>query len=183
MSSDATAILDGPEAPGGSIAAGLAALVGLSLLALGLQAAIEPARPRAPRPATVAPSAFDPSKYLLNALLVPALDPDMLPLQWVDPRPAMGCGPGTVVRVDNRPIRAGTPVPDRPFVLDWRADGCRPFGPGTARFDGRVLLTVYREDWGFSATVEPADLRIEIAPGQAIYVERGSATTPREGRL
>ena len=35
------------------------------------------------------PPAFDPSRFILNALLVPALDADAVPFRWVDPRPAL----------------------------------------------------------------------------------------------
>jgi hypothetical protein len=102
----------------------------------------------------------DPSPFILNALLVPALDPDVSPLQWVDPRPLLGCGPDTTVRVNNEPLVAGGLVPDVPFELEWHADNCRYLGAPQARFDGDVKLTVHREDWGFSATVEPAKMLI-----------------------
>src|SRR5262245_49205245 len=36
---------------------------------------------------------WDASRFLLNALLASALDADAVPLRWVDPRGALGCGP------------------------------------------------------------------------------------------
>src|SRR4029450_7404510 len=50
---------------------------------------------------------FDPQRFILNGLLVPALDTDAMPLRWVDPRPAIQCRPGTSVRVNGVPL-----VPD-----------------------------------------------------------------------
>jgi hypothetical protein len=122
-----------------------------------------------------APASQSP-RFILDALLVPALDADALPLRWIDPVRAMGCGPGTKVLVDRQPLRAGALVPDTPFELDWRADGCRPFGAAGARFDGQVRLTVFREDWGFSAMVEPAGMRI-ASPGKTpLALQRGGAS-------
>jgi len=54
--------------------------------------------------APAAQAALDPSPFILNALLVPALDGDAVPLRWVDPRPALRCGPGSVVRVNGMPL-------------------------------------------------------------------------------
>ena len=127
-----------------------------------------------------APSAgSDPSRFMLNALLVPALDGDAVPLRWVDPRPALQCGPGTEVRVNGEPLEVGTLVPDAPFRLEWQADGCRPFGAHGPRLEGRVRLTVFREDWGFSAMVAPSDLRIEFASNETTLVRPGAATLPQ----
>src|SRR5689334_18878761 len=111
-------------------AAGLFTVVGLASAlgyALGLAAAIglgAMVSATFARPAYVAPAApaVDPSKFILNALLVPALDPDTVPPRWVDPRPRLRCGPGTVVRVDGAPLRAGAPVPAAPFDLEWWSD-------------------------------------------------------------
>lgn len=167
-----------PETSHGAGILGIVSALGLAA-ALGLMAATENTRfAQAPADAVPAPAGFDPSRFILNALLVPALDDDV-PLRWVDPRPAMHCGPGSVVRVNGAPLRPGTLVPNLPFALEWRADGCLPFGAQGPRFDGRVKLTVFREDWGFSAIVEPADLRIELEPGRALYPVRMSATMPQ----
>ena len=104
-------------------------------------------------------SRFDPQRFILNGLLVPALDTDALPLRWVDPRPGLHCGPETTVRVNGAPLVPGELVPNAPFELEWHADACRPFGVAAPRFDGDVKLTVYREDWGFTALVVPHGLR------------------------
>jgi hypothetical protein len=114
---------------------------------------------------------FDPSRFLLNALLVPALDRDALPLRWVDPRPALRCRPGTEVRVNGAPLLPGTLVPDTPFELEWQANACRPFGASGPRFDGHVRLTVFREDWGFTALVKPRGLKI-TTPWHASQIVR-----------
>jgi hypothetical protein len=124
-------------------------------------------------------SATDPSRFILNALLVPALDGDAVPLRWVDPRPILGCGPDTLVRVNHEPLIAGALVPDVPFELEWRADACRPFGAHQARFDGAVKLTVFREDWGFSAIVEPSGLRVTSAENEATFIQPGAAWVPQ----
>ena len=118
------------------------------------------------------------SRFLLNALLVPALDADAVPFRWVDPRPALGCGPDSAVRVDGAPLVAGALVPERPFELEWQSDGCRPFGRGGPRFDGRVQLTVVRENWGFSAAVEPSDLRVAWGKNGTTWVQPGPASMP-----
>ena len=134
----------------GSLLAVLIAALAIGVVAHGALRSDSSERPdfsRAP--------AFDPSRFVLNALLVPALDVDAVPLRWADPRSAMGCGPNSSVLVDGRPMRRGDLVPDTPFELEWRSDGCRPFGAQGPRFEGNARLTVYREDWGFSAMVEP----------------------------
>lgn len=169
-------------------AAGLFAAVGVASAlgyALGLAAAIglgamvsaTAARPVPPVAAAARP-AFDPSPFILNALLAPALDAEALPLRWVDPRPTMHCRPETWVRVNGRTLRPGELVPDAPFDLEWWADGCRPFGGAGPRFDGGVKLTVFREDWGFSAMVEPHGLRVASADGET-EIQRGGATMPQ----
>jgi hypothetical protein len=118
------------------------------------------------------------SRFLLNALLVPALDAEAMPLRWVDPRPALGCGPDSAVWVDGAPLVAGALVPDAPFELEWRSDGCRPFGRGGPRFDGRAQLTVVRENWGFSAAVEPSDLRVAWGKNGTTWLQPGTASMP-----
>ncbi|MFO1323429.1 MAG: hypothetical protein U1F15_05130 [Burkholderiales bacterium] len=138
----------------------------------GSAALARPALPASPRP-------FDASRFVLNGLLVPAIDSDAVPLRWVDPRAALHCGPGASVRVNGTRVAPGTPVPDTPFDLDWHAVACRPFGSAGPRFDGNVRLTVYREDWGFSAAVAPASLRITANGHEPVVVARGAATTPQ----
>lgn len=125
------------------------------------------------------PPAFDSSRFILNALLVPALDADAVPFRWVEPRPALHCGPDTTVHVNRAPLVAGALVPDSPFELEWQADGCRPFGVHGPRFDGRVRLTEFREDWGFSAVVEPSGLRVASAENKTTSIQRGAASLPQ----
>ncbi|HEY6241404.1 MAG TPA: hypothetical protein VIW78_11270, partial [Burkholderiales bacterium] len=102
-----------------------------------------------------------------------------VPLRWVDPRPASLCGPHTAVRVNGEPLRAGILVPDAPFELEWQADGCRPFGAHGPRFDGGVKLTVFREDWGFSAMVEPLGLRVTSPRNETTSIQPGGASLPQ----
>jgi len=122
---------------------------------------------------------FDPQRFILNGLLVPALDTDAMPLRWVDPRPAIQCRPGTRVRVNGVPLVPGDLVPNAPFELEWHADGCRPFGAAGPRFDGDVKLTVFRENWGFSALVTPRSLRIMTPWHPLTVVHPGAATMPQ----
>ncbi len=64
---------------------------------------------------------FDASRFILNALLVPALDGDAVPLRWVDPRSQLRCRPGAIVRVNGVRLVPGALVPDAPFTLEWHA--------------------------------------------------------------
>jgi len=125
------------------------------------------------------PPGFDPRPFVLNALLAPALDAEAVPLRWADPRPLLGCGAGTTVTVNGQPIAPGALVPDTPFELEWHADHCKPFGRNGPRVEGSVLLTVFREDWGFSALLEPADLRFEKFGHKTIVAAHGAVTMPR----
>lgn len=158
------------------VALGFCAAIGIGMGAVrkadSARAGLPPGADSAPY---VAPYA---SRFLLNALLVPALDVDAMPLRWVDPRSALGCGPGSAVRVDGAPLVAGALVPDAPFELEWLSDGCRPFGRAGPRFDGRVQLTVVRENWGFSASVEPSDLRVAWGKNGTTWLQPGSASMP-----
>ena len=163
-------------------ATGLASAAGYALglaAAIGLGAMISATFGRPVREAPAAPARATPdsSRFILNALLVPALDPDSLPLRWVDPRPRLRCGPGTVVRVNGVALRPGAAVPDAPFDLEWWADECYPFGLDGARFDGGVRLTVFREDWGFRARVAPRGL-IATSGANRTRIEGGPAAYP-----
>jgi hypothetical protein len=122
---------------------------------------------------------FHPERFILNGLLAPSLDADVVPLRWVDPRPAMLCGPAASVRVNGEPLVPGNLVPGGPFELQWHADGCGPFGAAGPRFDGDVTLTVFREDWGFSAIVTPRDLRITMPSHRSRTMAAGVATMPQ----
>lgn len=154
--------------------------VAVLALALGVLRIVSEAWPHPLPSASRHTAAFDPALFVLNALLVPALDADAVPLLWVDPVSASHCGPGTTVRVNGDPLVAGSRVPDAPFELAWHADGCRPFGADGPRFDGAVRLIVFREDWGFSAIVEPAGLRVS-GNGASAPLRRGSASLPQRG--
>jgi len=130
--------------------------------------------PTAPAPI----AALDVSPFVLNAFLVPALDSDALPLRWTDPRPPSSCGSATTVTVNGEPLVAGALVPDQPFELEWDAEDCHPFGAQGPKFDGRVKLTVYREDWGFSAAIEPSNLRVTSVDGVTASLRAGAASLP-----
>ncbi len=130
--------------------------------------------PTAPAPI----AALDVSPFVLNAFLVPALDSDALPLRWTDPRPPSRCGSATTVSVNGEPLVAGALVPDKPFQLEWNAQDCHPFGAQGPMFQGRVKLTVYREDWGFSAAIQPSDLRVTSVDGVTASLRTGAASLP-----
>ena len=142
---------------------------------------------RAPADASVrraiaaAPEAsFDPSPFVLNALLVPALDVDADPLRWANPVAAAHCNSGTTVTVNGESLVAGAPVPVQPFALAWNADDCRPFGASGPRFDGRVNLSVFREDWGFSAIVDTGDGFVVTLPNSSRFaIHHGWASLPQ----
>jgi hypothetical protein len=156
---------------------GLAAALGLSIMLT-----TSSARPSRQPDAAAAPATTDPSQFILNALLVPALDIDALPLRWVDPRTASLCGPDATVRVNGEPLLAGALVPNTPFELEWKTDACHPFGARGPRFDGAVKLKVFREDWGFSAMVEPpvdpSGLRVTSAENVTTVIQSGAVSIP-----
>jgi len=188
---DTARILHGPAQPGHDEKPGdarrkatigytvvlcLVAPVGLATgVGLGMLFTPGSARPSRPPVTAAGPAAFDAFRFVLNALLVPALDGDDMPLRWKDPLPAMRCGPDTTVRVNGKPLAAGAAVPYTPFELEWQTNECRPFGMSGPRFDGRVKLTVFREDWGFSAMIEPSSLRVTGAEGGTTFVQPGAA--------
>jgi len=157
---------------------GLVIALGLAV-ALGVAVMPTASGVRASRPSIAAAPAPALDRFILNALLVPALDSDAMPLRWTDPRPVSQCGPETAVRVDGEPLLAGALVPDTPFELEWQADGCRPFGAHGPRLDGRVQLTVVREDWGFSAMIKPSGLRIALAEHATSLIHPGGASLPQ----
>lgn len=150
--------------------------------ALGLCAALVAAvyQPQRGAPDHAIAEPWDASHHLLNAFLVPALEQDTLPLRWIDPRPGLNCGPNTTVHVDGEPLRAGTMVPAMSFDLAWQAHDCRPFGPDGPRFDGGVMLTVTREDWGYSAMAIPAGLHYTRPNGEVVDVLPGAQSLPRK---
>lgn len=113
------------------------------------------------------PGGFDAETRLLNGLLVPAFDVDVEPLRWVDPRRRIGCRQGSEILVDGHPLPVGEPVPLRPFVVDWTARGCRPFGSAGPRFDGFVRLFVERREHRLEADAVPIDLVVTTANGSS----------------
>jgi len=159
----------------------ISALALASALGLSVILTAGAARPNQAPIAVAPPTALDPSRFILNALLAPALDGDSVPLRWVDPRPALRCGPDTRVRVNREALLARALVPDTPFELEWQADGCRPFGLHGPRLDGGVKLTVFREDWGFSAMVEPSGLRVTSPENETTLIRPGAASMPQSG--
>lgn len=119
---------------------------------------------------------FDPSPFILNALLVPAIDTDAVPLRWVDPRPASLCDPGTMVSVNGKPLIDGELVPAAPFTLDWQADDCQPLGLGGPRFNGAIRLRIFSEHGEYNALVEPSTLLVTFANGKSVPIRHGWAT-------
>jgi hypothetical protein len=117
----------------------------------------------------------DASTFILDALLLPAIEPASVPRRWADPRAAMTCAAASRVEVDGDPLWPGTRVPAVPFVLEWEAHRCYPMGPPGPRFDGRVRLTVFPEDWGYSAMVEPAGMIVTASDGRITHVRRSGA--------
>jgi hypothetical protein len=122
---------------------------------------------------------LDPYDVILDALLAPGLGDARVPLRWTDPRAGMSCGRYTTVTVNNRPPVAGALVPDGRFDLEWYSDGCHPPGTPDARIDGWVKLIVFREDWGFSAMIEPEGLRITRGDYEYPVVKRGGGALSR----
>lgn len=118
-------------------------------------------------------------RFALNAFLVPALDGDAdAPPRFVDPRPVAHCGSATDVRVDGRPLVVGAAMPPKAFVIAWRADGCRPFGIAGPSYSGDVRMTVFHDEHGISAVVEPAALSERHAGGAFVLREAFGATMP-----
>jgi hypothetical protein len=164
---------------GYSLVACLITALGLVVVfGLGMALTARNARPNRLPSAAARPAAPYAPRFILNALLLPALDGDAVPLRWVDPRPILNCGANTAVRVNRGPLLAGALVPEMPFELEWLADGCRPFGAHGPRFDGRVKLTVFSEDWGVSAMVEPSGLRITSGEQVITCIGPGAAWLP-----
>ena len=85
--------------------------------------------------------------------------------------------------MNGKPLLAGGLVPDRPFEIQWQADGCRPFGTHGPSYDGRVKLTVFREDWGFSAMVEPLGLRIVSVENEVTVVQPSAVSMPQSAEV
>ena len=121
----------------------------------------------------------DSNELILDALLAPALADPSVPLRWVDPRVALRCGRYTSVTGNNRALVAGQLVPDGQFDVEWYSDGCHSSSAPDARIDGWVKLVVFREDWGFSAMIEPEGLRITRGGYEYAVGKRGSGSLAR----
>lgn len=151
----------------------------LVLIAFAIAAAVRSHRmhepPSGAQPMDIAAAAaagggaFDPAPFMLNALLVPALDADTEPLRWTDPRPIAQCADGTTVLVDHKPLVPGALVPDSTFALEWRAIDCHPFGSAGPRLDGRIRINVFREA-EFGAIVESSTMQATLADGRSIAI-------------
>lgn len=146
---------------------------------------------RAPAPATAAPdarpdgtpgrsatSAMDPQRFLLNALLAPAIDPDSVPPAWVDPRPILACAAGSSIRIDGRALAAGERVPTGQFIVDWQAVGCRPFGLAGPRLDGSARLIVDGVADAWTAIVLPEGMAFTGADGRVQPLIAGRVRMP-----
>lgn len=97
---------------------------------------------------------------------------------------AAGFAPGLVASLVIVAVAAGgfaaavgwrTGLPSGGAGADQVAVG-RPFGVQGSRVQGRVRLEVFGEYWGFSASVEPVDLRFEAVEGGIVRVERSAAS-------
>lgn len=171
---DAEPRADRPDEPGVDTTGVLSVVTAIALAVL---VAGESHRAHQPAPgarpadlfAAAAGDAFDPAPFMLNALLVPALDPDSDPLVWTDPRPVAQCGPATKVLVNRKPLVPGTPVGDAPFTLEWQADDCHPFGIAGPRLDGTIRLNVFHEA-EFGAIVESSTMHATLANGRTIAI-------------
>jgi hypothetical protein len=122
---------------------------------------------------------LDAYDLIADALLAPALADASVPLRWVDPRVASQCGRYTSITVNNRELVPGAAVPDGRFDIAWYSDGCHPPGAPDVRIDGWVKLVVFREDWGFSAIIEPERLNITRGDYDYPIVKRGGASLSR----
>ena len=164
----ATAALMGPRAPDQ-----VQAPVALAAAAVD--------QPPGSRPRTT-PSRFDPRRFVLNALLVPALDPDVDPPTWTDPRPVMACDTASSIRIDGLALAPGSQVPTGRFILDWDAHQCRPFGLEGPRVDGSARLVIDHVGDVWTAMVLPAGMAFTLADGHGLPLLAGRvrmpATTP-----
>lgn len=127
------------------------------------------------------PLRFDPRRFVLNALLAPALDPDADPATWADPRPVMACGSASSIRIDGLTLSPGTPVPAGRFIVDWDAHQCRPFGLEGPRVDGSARLIIDRVGDAWTAVVLPAGMAFTLADGHSLPLMAGRARMPAAG--
>ena len=132
-------------------------------------------------------SRFDPRRFVLNALLAPALDPDVDPPAWTDPRPVMACDTASSIRIDGLALAPGSRVPSGRFILDWDAHQCRPFGLEGPRVDGSARLVIDHVGDVWTAMVLPAGMAFTLADGHSLPLMAGRvrmpATTPADRLL
>jgi len=152
------------ERRGNMLAAAWVGAIALTAMVAWLAHRASPAEaPPAPTPMTAEQQslASHVERYALNALLVPLIDHEASPMRWADPSLAMRCDSGTHVKVDGRPLRPGTPIASRAFVVAWTLQGCLPFGSGGPELTGRAELRVSRQMDGLAATVTLTDLQVQ----------------------
>ena len=78
---------------------------------------------------------------------------------------------------------AGAVVPVQPFVFEWQIDGCHTAHGFGLRLNGGVQLTVYREEWGLSAMVDPVDLRVAMQGFATTSIRRGGAALVNDNEM
>lgn len=120
---------------------------------------------------------IDPFEHIFFAYFSALVDDSAIPLRWRDPATVLRCGPESAVSVNGEPLHAGDLVPQQPFLLAWHADHCTGPGTGAPSLDGDVTLTVYREDWGFSASIVPHALRVFSGDGGVELTGTGGASS------
>lgn len=116
-------------------------------------------------------------RFSLNALLVPLLDGDELPLRWGDTStsmPAMNCRSAAVL-VDGSAVAPLEEIRRPTFTVSWRMNGCLPFGLGGPQLSGQAELDVRRDGDGFTATVRPHPL-IASVDGRVAVLDRPFAS-------
>ena len=117
------------------------------------------------------------SAVVVNALLVPLLEPEEGPLIWASPNELTPCPDSATVRVDGRPLPAGQPVPiGRPFVLQWRLNDCWPLGAFRMGLSGTLDMTVLHEGTRLAVRVRPRDLAVAANGMQVLAWREFDAT-------
>jgi hypothetical protein len=117
------------------------------------------------------------TRHAMNAMVVPLID-DVEPLRWIsEPLAVDECADGfNDVTVDGRPFPAGEPLPAIAFKVRRTLKGCNPWGGPWPVLTGVIELTVFHDDGGLSAVVQPIGLRIQ-SPGGAQLLSAPFAAT------
>ena len=105
-------------------------------------------------PAAQRQTRVDFERLALNLLLLPLVD-DATPPRWQAFGVDWVCAGGGDVRIDGLPIVDGAPLPATSFRLEWTLHRCPPLADADLLVDGTVTLTVFHDDDGVSAVVEP----------------------------